>query len=146
MLAVPGRTDPLVVTPELAAGFGGLRLGRPRATSTGTVSSLRISISGGGADRIAEVFPGRATPVGDLTLSLEEYFPDFALDEQRQPYTRSTEPRNPGALLVVRTPERSYRVFVLQAMPGVHRVEEIDRSFALLSVQPAVSVETGRAA
>jgi hypothetical protein len=140
-LAVPGRTDPLVLTPEVAAGFRGLRFGNPRTIPTGGASSLRISVSGGGADQIAEVFPGRSTQVGDLILSLDEYFPDFALDAQRQPYTRSSEPRNPGALLVVRTPERSFRVFVLQAMPGVHRVEEIDRSFALLSVEPAVSVE-----
>ena len=39
---------------------------------------------GDGADRIAELGPGRPARVGELTLTLEEYFPDFALDEQRQ--------------------------------------------------------------
>jgi hypothetical protein len=79
--------------------------------------------------------------VGELTLALEEYFPDFALDDQRRPFTRSRESRNPGALLVVQGPEGTFRVFVLGAMPGVHRVEALDRSFALLDVEPAFSAE-----
>ena len=74
---------------------GSVSVGRG-LTPTGSASGLRVSVSGGGADQIVEVFPGRPTPVGDLRVGLEEYFPDFALDEQRQPYTRSCEPRNPG--------------------------------------------------
>lgn len=140
-LAFPDQADARVLTSGAAVGYGGLRLGRPRPTPTGLASSLQVSVSGGGSDRIAQVFPGRPTPVGDLSLRLEEYFPDFALDEQRQPYTRSSEARNPGALLAVESPQKSFRVFVLQAMPGVHRIEEIDRSFSLLSVEPAMSVE-----
>jgi cytochrome c biogenesis protein len=79
--------------------------------------------------------------VGELSLTLEEYFPDFALDEQRQPYTRSLDPKNPAALLSVESPRGRFRVFVLQAMPGVHRVEELDRSFALRGIEPEASVE-----
>jgi len=138
-LVFPGEAA--VLTTESAVSFGGLRFGHPRAESTGSVSRLRVSVSGGGVDQIAEVEPGRPVRAGDLTLTLEEYFPDFALDDQRQPYTRSREPRNPAALLAVQSPQGTFRVFVLQAMPGVHRVEPIDRSFALLGVEQEASVE-----
>lgn len=138
-LAFPGETA--VLTSEAALSVGGLRFGRPRAVPTGSASLLRVSVSGGGADQIVEVAPGRPARAGDLTLALEEYFPDFALDEQQQPFTRSREPRNPAALLSVQSAQGTHRVFVLQAMPGVHRVEPIDRSFALLDVEPEASVE-----
>ena len=81
-----------------------------------------------------------AGPV-DLTIALEDYFPDFALDDQRHPFSRSREPRNPGALLAVESPRGPFRVFVLRSMPGVHRVEALDRSFALRAIEPEVSAE-----
>ena len=138
-LAFPGETA--VLTSEAAVSAGGLRFGQPRAVPTGSASLLRVSVSGGGTDQIVEVAPGRPARAGDLTLTLEEYFPDFALDEQGQPFTRSREPRNPAALLSVQSAQGAHRVFVLQAMPGVHRLEPIDRSFALLGVEPEASVE-----
>jgi hypothetical protein len=139
ILAIPGETA--ILTADAAVSLGGLRFSRPRAVATGSASRLRVSVSGGGTDEIAELGPGRPARVGDLTLTLEEYFPDFALDEQRQPFTRSLEPMNPAALLSVDSPRGRFRVFVLQSMPGVHRVEALDRSFALRGVEPEASVE-----
>lgn len=140
-LVLPGETEPVVLTPDRAVSAGGIRFSRPRVVPTGAAARLRVGISGGGEDVTVDVAPGRPARAGDLTIALEEYFPDFALDDQRQPFTRSREPRNPGALLDVEGPRGSFRVFVLRSMPGVHRVEALDRSFALRAVEPEVSAE-----
>ena len=82
--------------------------------------------------------PGRA---GDLTIALEQYFPDFALDDRQQPFSRSAEPRNPAALLTIEKGGRAYRAFVLQSMPGVHRVEGLGLAFSLLEIEPERTAE-----
>lgn len=140
-LALPGEAEPVVLTPERAVSAGGFRFSRPRAVPTGAAARLRVGISGGGEDVTVDVTPGRPAQVGGLTIALEDYFPDFALDDQRQPFTRSREPRNPGAVLAVESPRGTFRVFVLRSMPGVHRIEPLDRSFALRAVEPEVSAE-----
>jgi hypothetical protein len=140
-LALPGRSEAAVLTPGRAVGRRGFRFGRPRYVTTGAAARLRIAVSGDGDDVIVDLVPGRPAPAGDLRLAVEEYYPDFALDEQKRPFTRSLEPRNPGALLAVESPRGAFRVFVLRAMPGVHRVEEIGRSFALLAVDPETKVK-----
>ena len=140
-LALPGEAEPVVLTPERAVSAGGFRFSHPRATPTGAAARLRVGISGDGEDVTVDLTPGQPTKVGDLMLTLESYFPDFALDDQRQPFTRSREPRNPGALLAVESPRGAFRVFVLRSMPGVHRVEQLDRSFALREVEPEISAE-----
>lgn len=140
-LVLPGENETVVLTPERAVSSGGVRFSRPRVVPTGKAARLRVGISGGGEDVTVDVAPGRPAQAGDLTIALEDYFPDFALDDRRQPFTRSREPRNPGALLDVASTRGTFRVFVLRAMPGVHRVEALDRSFALRSVEPEVSAE-----
>jgi hypothetical protein len=140
-LVLPGEDDTVLLTPARAVSAGGYRFSRPRVVPTGSASRLRVGISGGGEDVIVDVVPGRPARVGDITIALEDYFPDFALDDQRQPFTRSRQPRNPGALLAVRSPQGDFRVFVLRAMPGVHRVEDLDRSFALRAVEPELAAE-----
>ncbi len=140
-LALPRPSGSLVLTPERAVGHEGFRFGRPRTAPTGAATRLRIAISGGGGDVTVDLEPGKPTQAGDLRVMLQEYFPDFALDEQRQPFTRSREPRNPGAVLAIESPRGAFRAFVLRSMPGVHRVEELGRSFALIGVEPEMSVE-----
>jgi hypothetical protein len=140
-LALPGRSERAVLGPGRALGHGGYRFGRPRSAETGAAARLRIAVSGEGEDVIVDLEPGRPAPAGDLRLSLEDYYPDFALDDQRRPFTRSLEPRNPGAVLSVESPRGTFRAFVLRAMPGVHRIEEIGRSFALLAVDQETRVE-----
>ena len=136
-------SDPAVLTTERAVGHGGFRFGRPRTVPTGAAARLRVGISGGGGDAVVDLSPGRPAQAGELRVTLEEYYPDFALDEQRQPFTRSLEPRNPGAVLAIESPRGRFRTFVLRSMPGVHRVEELGRSFALVGVEPERSVEIG---
>jgi hypothetical protein len=131
------------VGPGEAATVGAFRLGPVRFVATGEVSSLLVSVAGTEETQTAEVTadaPGRAF---DLTISLERYFPDFALDARQQPYSKSDEARNPAALLVVERAGKRYRVFVLQSMPGLHQIEEIGRSFALQSVGPEVAADIG---
>ncbi len=140
-LALPGRSEAAVLTPGRAVGHGGFRFGRPRYVTTGAAARLRIAVSGDGDDVIVDLVPGRPAQAGELRLAVEEYYPDFALDDQQRPFTRSLEPRNPGAVLAVESPRGAFRAFVLRAMPGVHRVEEIGRSFALLAVDPETRVE-----
>jgi hypothetical protein len=140
-LAWSGASDLAVLTPERALGHGGYRFGSGRTVPTGAAARLQIGISGGGDDVIVDLATGRPAQAGDLRLALEEYYPDFALDDQKRPFTRSLEPRNPGALLAVESPRGTFRAFVLRAMPGVHRIEEIGRSFALIAVDPETKVE-----
>src|SRR5207302_1175532 len=76
----------------------------------------------------------------------EQYFPDFALDAKQQPYSRSAEPRNPAALLRVTRGAEAWRVFVIRAMPGIHRPERLDRTLSLTDVvvSEAVTLRVSR--
>jgi hypothetical protein len=139
-LALPGRTVPVDLTPERSVAFGGYRFARPAAAATGAVARLRIAASDGTATRVADVSPGAPGRLFDLTIGLEEYFPDFALDGNQRPFSRSAEPRNPAALLAVEKGTERHRVFVLQSMPGVHRVEGLGLAFSLLAVEPERTV------
>jgi hypothetical protein len=140
-LAVPGRALPVEVTAGHAAAVGGFRFARPRVSATGGVARLRVSASDGTRTDVAELAPGEPGRAGDVVISLDEFFPDFALDEKQQPFTRSLEPRNPAALLTVARGGQAHRAFVIQAMPGVHRVEPLGLTFSLLDVEPEQQVE-----
>jgi len=48
--------------------------------------------------------PAGSYSVGDYTLSLTNYYPDFDLNEQRKPYTKSNEPNTPAFVFVVKGP------------------------------------------
>jgi hypothetical protein len=134
---------PLDLAPDEVVSLGGFRLGPARISPSGEADAVVVAVTGGGETREAEVRPDAPGTAFDLSISLERYFPDFALDEKQQPYTRSNEPRNPGALLVVERAGKRHRVFVLQSMPGLHRVDEIGRSFALRSVEPGLTADIG---
>jgi len=135
-LAFSGGGAPVDLTPRRSVAFGGTRFARPRTTVTGGASRLRVAASDGAGTLVADIAPGAPGRAGDLTIALEQYFPDFALDDRQQPFSRSTEPRNPAALLPIEKGGQSYRAFVLQSMPGVHRVEGLGRVFTLLEIEP----------
>ena len=141
LLALPGRDAPVVLTPQRSVAFGGYRFARPRVTTTGSAARIRVAASDGRRTETTDVEPGTPARAGDLTITLDDYFPDFALDENRQPFSRSSEPRNPAALLTVEKGGQSHRVFVLQAMPGIHRVEALGLSFSLLGIEPERQAE-----
>ena len=124
-----------------SVAFRGTRFARPRTTATGGASRLRVAASDGASTLVADVAPGAPGRAGDLTIALEQYFPDFALDERQQPFSRSDEPRNPAALLTIEKGGQTYRAFVLQSMPGVHRVEGLGRAFSLLEIEPERTAE-----
>ncbi len=138
-LLLGGASTPVELQQGHALTFGGFRLADPRTTFTGGVVSLRVAVSDGKQTQLTELGPDRPARAGDLVLSLERYFPDFALDERQQPFTRSLEPRNPAALLIAQKAGQSYRAFVIQSMPGVHRVERLGLTFSLLGVEPEQS-------
>jgi hypothetical protein len=140
-LAVPGRSLPVEITAGRAVVVGGYRLARPILGATGGAARLRVSATDGTRTEVAEVAPGQPGRAGDLVIALDDYFPDFALDDRQQPFTRSLEPRNPAALLTVERGAERYRAFVIQAMPGVHRIEALGRTFSLLEVEPERQVE-----
>jgi hypothetical protein len=139
-LAVPGRSAPLELTPGRSVAFGGYRFARPRPALSGGVARLRVAASNGASTQVADIAPGEPGQAFGLTITLEEYFPDFALDDNRQPFSRSAEPRNPAALLRVEKDGRAHRVFVLQSMPGIHRLEDLGLAFSLLGVEPERTV------
>ena len=134
-LAFSGASGPVELRPGRSVVFGGYRFARPRATTTGGASRLRVAASDGARTVVVDVVPGAPGRAGDLTVALEQYFPDFALDERQQPFSRSAEPRNPAALLSVEKGGRAYRAFVLRSMPGVHRVEGLGLAFSLLEIE-----------
>jgi hypothetical protein len=140
-LAFSGGGAPVDLTPRRSVAFGGTRFARPRTTVTGGASRLRVAASDGAGTLVADIAPGAPGRAGDLTIALEQYFPDFALDDRQQPFSRSTEPRNPAALLTIEKGGRAYRAFVLQSMPGVHRVEGLGRAFTLLEIEPERTTE-----
>ncbi len=139
-LAVPGRGTPLPLTPDESVAFGGYRFARPVASVSGGAARLRVAASDGRSTQVADVSPGEPGQAFGLMIALEEYFPDFALDENRRPFTRSAEPRNPGALLTVEKGGQAHRVFVLQSMPGIHRLQDLGLAFSLLGVEPERTV------
>ncbi len=139
-LAVPGHRTPLPLTGDESVSVGGFRFARPTASSSGGVARLRVAASDGRSTQVADVSPGEPGQAFGLTIALEEYFPDFALDENRRPFTRSAEPRNPAALLTVEKGGQAHRIFVLQSMPGIHRLEDLGLAFSLLGVEPERTV------
>jgi hypothetical protein len=141
VLAFPVRSETVELAPGRSIAFGGYRFARPRATTTGGAARLRVAASDAVRTLVAEVVPGVPGRAGDLTIALERYFPDFALDGRQQPFSRSGEPRNPAALLTIEKGGQTYRAFVLQAMPGVHRVEELGLAFSLLEIEPERTTE-----
>jgi hypothetical protein len=108
--------------------------------TTGGPARLRVAASDGTTTQVADVSPGAPGRAFGLAIALAEYFPDFALDENQRPFSRSAEPRNPAALLTVARGGEGHRVFVLQSMPGVHRVEGLGLAFSLLEVAPERAV------
>jgi hypothetical protein len=138
--AVLGRDDasaPLRVSPQRAVGLGGYRLGDPRRVAgPGTRLLLRVS---GGASGEAALREGEKAHLADLDVTVEQYFPDFAV-ENNQPFSRSDQPRNPAALLRVERGTSSWRAFVIRAMPGIHRPEGLDRTLALVDIVPDEAV------
>ena len=140
-VSLPAGSVPVELSPTRAVGYGGFRLGAPRSVPTGEVLRLVVSVTGGERPLECVVTPSGPGHAADLTIGLERYFPDFALDDKGQPMTRSAESRNPAALMRVERGAKAHRVFVLGSMPGLHRVEELDRSFALAGVEPEVRVD-----
>jgi hypothetical protein len=102
---------------------------------------VRVAASDAARTLVADIAPGVPGRAGEMTIALEQYFPDFALDERQQPFSRSAEPRNPAALLTIETGGRTYRAFVLRSMPGVHRVEGLGLAFSLLEIEPERAAE-----
>lgn len=139
-LASPQGEGTVELTRERSVGRGGFRFGDPRVVPTGEVARLRVAVQGGPETREVDVTPERPGLVEGLQIGLERYFPDFALDGKQQPFSRSPESRNPAALLRVERDGKAWRVFVIRALPGVHRIEPLDRSFSLTSVEPEVAV------
>lgn len=128
------------VTREQVASYGGFRFASPRA-ARGEAAALRLRVTGDSGPQEVVVTPGESARTGGLVIELERFFADFALDEKGKPYSRSAEARNPAALLVIRRGKQAWRVFVIRALPGIHRQEGLDFTFALLDVEPLVSVQ-----
>jgi hypothetical protein len=131
----------VTVAGSRAARLGAFRFGDPQLIPTGQVVRLTVTVDDASGARTADVSPGEPGRVGDLEIDLERYFPDFALDDHQQPFSRSPHSRNPAALLRVRRAGQAFRVFVIRSMPGLHQVPELHESFGLGAVEPEVSVQ-----
>lgn len=144
VLALADAQRRVRVSTRRAATVAGYRVGRPRRVDIGGARLvLRVA---GGAEGEATLREGEKANVADLEIAVERYFPDFALDENQKPFSRSDEPRNAAALLVVKRGTSSWRVFVIRAMPGLHHPEGLDRTLTLADVVPdqAVALSVSR--
>jgi hypothetical protein len=141
-----GADARLIVGPGRPASQGGLRLGLAAPSGGGEPSVLKIGVAGPEGMQLVEVASDAPASVDGLDISLESYFPDFALDARQQPYSRSNEARNPAALLRVKRGSDAWRVFVIRAMPGIHKPEGLDRVLSLAEVVPrdAVTLRVSR--
>ena len=129
-----------------AVAFGGFRFGATRAcTATGGAARLRVAVSDGRSGRGRRA-PGSRAALGDLVLALEQYFPDFALDEKPAAASRARSSRaTPRRCSSVARGGQRHRAFVMRSMPGVHRVEPLGLSFSLLDVEPEAAGRDRRA-
>jgi len=136
----------IVVRPSRAASFGGFRFGVAARRGGTEPSALRIAVAGPQGSSLVEVRPGAPGDADGLQIAVEQYYPDFALDAKQQPYSRSAQPRNPAAMLRVTRGEKAWRVFVIRAMPGIHRPEGLDRVLSLtdVAVSEAVTLRVSR--
>ena len=136
----------IAIRPGRAASHGGFRFGVSARSGGAEPSALRINVAGPQGSSVVEVRPGTPVTADGLHIDVEQYFPDFALDKKQQPYSRSSEPRNPAALLRVTRGAKAWRVFVIRAMPGIHRPEGLDRVLSLTDVvvSEAVTLRVSR--
>lgn len=135
VLGLPETQRRVRVSPRRAATVAGYRLGGPRRVGARLV--LRVSAGAEGEVALREGETGRA---GDLEITVARYFPDFALDERQQPFSRADAPNDPAALLEVTRGTASWRVFVIRALPGIHHPEGLDRTLTLVDVEPDEAV------
>jgi hypothetical protein len=131
----------VAITPGRAASIGGYRMGLAGRTAAAGVTLLLGITHPDGRETGVRLEPGLTATDGPFTIALEMYYPDFALDDRQQPFTRSERHDNPAALLRVRRGETGWRVFVLRAAPGLHRPEGLDRVFRLVDIEAAEAVE-----
>jgi hypothetical protein len=136
----------LAVRPGRAASHGGFRIGVSGRPEAGEPAALRLAVAGARGSTVVEVRSGSPVEADGLQIAVEQYFPDFALDQKQQPYSRSSEPRNPAALLRVTEGAQSWRLFVIRAMPGIHRPAGLDHVISLTDVvaREAVSLRVSR--
>jgi hypothetical protein len=138
-LALPGGRA--LLRKERAVLEGGVTLAQPRSVHTGEAARLRLAVTQPEGRQEVSLVPPDPVRAGDLEIALDRYFPDFALDDQRQPYSRSLDPVNPAALLKVRSPSAVFSVFVIRSMPGVHIQPGLPATFALVDVDPLVALQ-----
>jgi hypothetical protein len=134
-IGVPAPTSPAVaIGPREAVAENGLRLGW-RAYEDSPRLVLTLSR---GDERLELELSGTAPLlVEDAEIQLVRYFPDFAIDAANQPYSRSTDFRNPGALLRVRRAGTTRHIFVLRSVSGpqeFNQLPELGWTFGLASM------------
>lgn len=96
-----------VEDPELAGGWAGIR--------------VRVSDHELESHRVFDAEIGSPTALGDtgLTLTAEQFLPDFVMDEG-EIHNRSSEPHNPAALVAIsEAGAADYRGWIFAAMPGI---------------------------
>jgi len=73
----------------------------------------------------------------DIEIKLVAFYPDFILDENNQPATRSMELRNPAALIeIYKDGEPLYRTWVFALFPNIHSKRNVEFSFIYKTFKP----------
>ncbi len=78
----------------------------------------RVSGEEIGSFTVDLIQPRESYQVGDYTVRIEEYFPDFGLDENGKPVTRSSTVQNPGMVLQIEAPDgKTYKQWYFVLYP-----------------------------
>jgi cytochrome c biogenesis protein len=94
-------------------------------TGRGSKVTLRVTDPATGDERL-EKLDTRPLEIPEMGITLQvlQVLPDFALDNNQKPYSKSNQPANPAALIEVRTAEgQSKRTWLFQRYPDVEMAE-----------------------
>ncbi|MEI6126320.1 MAG: cytochrome c biogenesis protein ResB, partial [Pseudomonadota bacterium] len=100
---------------------------------------LRVSSNDNPQGREYRASPGKSFRIenSDAEVWLDDFVPDFAMNEQGKPFSRSDQPRNPAvSLRVLRSGKETQRSWVFKNYPDFHKKSSESYEFKLIDCTP----------
>ena len=107
-------------------------------TGRGMTATIRAADPRSGAAqdlRFTDRTPAEVPGTG-IRIQLQRIYPDFAMDEQRRPTSRSNQPRNPVAQVQVLLPDgQSRQAYLFKLRPDLKTVEDLPIDLTFTNVE-----------